>query len=53
MTVGDYGNVFLFTEYGLSEMCLQKCVIKILQNDETCENGRGRKINILYRSKDN
>lgn len=53
MTTGDYGNVFLFIEYGLSEMCLHKCIVKIPQNDETCENGKGRKIKILYRSKGN
>lgn len=33
-------------------MCLHKYIVKIPQNDEIGENGKGRKINILYRSKD-
>lgn len=51
--MGDYSDLFLFTEYGLSEMCLQKCIVKIPQNDDIGKNGRGRKIKILYRGKDN
>lgn len=42
MTIDNYGDLFLFIENRLSEMCLSKCIVKIPQNNETVKNGKER-----------